>query len=70
MPIHDFTNWCPPETKDLPEKVHPKQFMILKILITALGYMTLLEENVSEKGDGRDHYREGYFRWYGPIGEK
>jgi len=64
---HAFMNWHPANISDPPEKLHQKQFMILKLLITAQGYMQLMEENILEKGDGSNHSREGYFRWKGPL---
>ena len=32
--------------------------------------MTLCEEGTLVKGDGRDHFREGYYQWYGPLYKK
>ena len=29
--------------------------------------MTLCEEGTLVKGDGRDHFRDGYFQWYRPL---
>ena len=58
---YEFTNWHPASVSDPPPAasesdppppVHPKQFMIMKVLLTAQGYMTLMEENVLVKGDG------------------
>ena len=43
------------------------QTIICKLLITSLGYMTLMEEGVLEKGDGHNHHRQGYYRWWGPL---
>ena len=73
---YEFTNWHPASVSDPPPAasesdpppaVHPKQFMIMKLLLTAQGYMTLMEENVLVKGDGSNPCREGYFRWWGPL---
>ena len=50
-----------------PEPIHQKQFVLCKILITPLGYMTLCEEGTLRKGDGRDHLRDGHYQWYGPL---
>ena len=68
---HYFTNWKPPrEAEDAPAPLHPKQFVLCKLLITPLGYMTLCEEGVLQKGDGRDHQREGYYQWWGMLYKK
>jgi len=64
---YEFTNWHPAGVSDHAPPVHPKQFMIMKLLLTAQGYMTLMEENVLVKGDGSNPCREGYFRWWGPL---
>ena len=64
---YEFTNWHPASVSHPPPPVHPKQFMIMKVLLTAQGYMTLMEENVLVKGDGSNPCREGYFRWWGPL---
>ena len=65
---HYFTNWTPPDVScGAPEPIHPKQFVLCKILITPLSYMTLCEEGTFRKGDGRDHLRDGYYQWYRPL---
>ncbi len=64
---HYFMNWSPSQTSEsTPEIVHQKEFVICKLLIASLGNMTLMEEGVLEKGDGHNHRREGYYRWWGP----
>ena len=68
---HYFMNWSPSQTSEsTPEIVHQKKFVFRKLLITSLGYMTLMEEGVLEKGDGHNHHREGYYRWWGPFCRK
>ena len=68
---HYFTNWVPPhEAQDAGPPIHQKQFVLCKLLITVLGYMTLCEEGILVKGDGRDHFRPGYYQWYGPLYKK
>ena len=32
--------------------------------------MTLCEEGILHKGDGKDHQREGYYQWCGPLYKK
>ena len=68
---HYFTNWTPPDVScGAPEPIHRKQFVLCKILITPLSYMTLCEEGTFRKGDGRDHLRDGYYQWYRPPYKK
>ena len=68
---HYFTNWLPPhEAQDAGPPIHQKQFVLCKLLITALGYMTLCEEGILVKGDGREHFRPGYYQWHGPLYKK
>ena len=68
---HYFTNWTPPQqAPDSSLPIRHKQFVLCKLLITPLGYMTLCEEGLLVKGDGRDHFRKGYYQWYGPLYRK
>ena len=60
----------PKEAQDASPPIHQKQFVLCKLLITPLGYMTLCEEGILVKGDGRDHFRQGYYQWYGPLYKK
>ena len=65
---HYFMNWSPSQTSEsTTESVHQKKFIICKLLITSLGYMTLMEEGDLEKDDGHNHHRQGYYRWWGPL---
>ena len=65
---HYFSNWTPPqEAQDASPPMHQKQFVLCKLLITPLRYMTLCEEGTLVKGDGRDHSRQGYYQWYGAL---
>ena len=54
---HYFANWSPSQSSEE---------VVCKLFITSLGYMTLMEEKVLEKGDGHNHHREGYYSWWGP----
>ena len=68
---HYFTNWTPPkEAQDAYPPIHQKQFVLCKLLTTPLGYTTLCEEGILVKGDGRDHFRQGYYQWYGLLYRK
>ena len=68
---HYLTNWTPPHASgDAPEPIHQKQFVLCKILITPLGYMTPCEEGTLRKGDGRDYLRDGHYQWYGLLYKK
>ena len=63
-----FMNWRAGE-ENVPQDapVHPKRFVVCCLKITHLGYFTLMEDGIIEKGDGSNHYREGHYRWNGPL---
>ena len=48
---HYFTNWTPPHEVHSAALIHQKQFVLCKLLITPLGYMTLCEEGTPKAMD-------------------
>ena len=59
-----FMTWAPPYC-EAPDQSHIKKYMICKIGITGVGYMS--ENNILQKGDGSDPFRPGHYRWHGPL---
>ncbi len=47
--------------------VHQKKFVVCTWKNKPVGYFALMEAGTLEKGDGSNHYRDGYFRWNGPL---
>ena len=63
-----FMNWREGEgTVHQDAPVHQKKFVVCTLKITHLGYFALMEDGTIEKGDGSNHYREGHYRWNGPL---
>ena len=65
---HEFMNWRQ-DGRDPGNdgEVHQKKFVVHTLKITPLGYFAFMEQGTLEKGDGLSHYRDGYFRWNGPL---
>ena len=56
-----------PSQDTAPEQIHIKKYMICKIGFTSIGYMRLMENGTLQKGDGYNAFRNGYYRWRGPL---
>ena len=63
---HYFMSWTPSQDT-APEQIHIKKYMICKIGFTGIGYMHLMETGTLQKGDGSNAFRNGYYRWHGPL---
>ncbi len=65
---HEFMNWRQEgRERGQDGHFHQKKFVVCTMKIFPLGYMMLMEEGTSEKGDGHNFYRDGYFRWNGRL---
>ena len=65
---YEFTNWHPAGVSDHAPPVHPKQFMIMKLLLTAQGYMTLMEGKRLGERRWEQSLQRRVFSMVGPIG--
>ena len=63
---HEFMNWRQ-DGRDPGNDGHvqQKKFVVCTLKITPLWYFALMEAGTLQKGDGSNHYRDGYFRWNG-----
>ena len=66
---HKFMNWTLPGAVQEAE-IPLDEFALYSVQISGLGYMVLTEENILQKGDGQDHGRQGYYRWWGCLSKK
>ena len=63
---HYCVSWAPSQDT-APEEIHIKKYMLCKIGFTDIGYMHLMETGTFPKGDGFNAFRNGHYRWHGPL---